>query len=74
MIQYRSYDKNNQKMSKSKGNVINPLDVADIYGTDAVRRALQAGAAPEQIRQTWIKSRRAFAPSRAASLLYPPGK
>lgn len=45
-----------------------------LYGTAAVRRALQAGAAPEQIRQTWVKSLRAFAPSRAASLLYPSGK
>ena len=41
-----------------------------LYGTDAVRRALQAGAAPEQIRRTWIKSQRAFALSRAAALLY----
>jgi len=42
-----------------------------LYGTDAVRRALQAGAAPEQIRRTWIKSQRAFAPTRDACLLYP---
>ena len=42
-----------------------------LYGTDTVRRALQAGAAPEQIRRTWVKSQQAFAPSRAASLLYP---
>jgi uncharacterized protein YbbC (DUF1343 family) len=41
-----------------------------LYGTDAVRLALQAGDAPEQIRQTWLKPLRAFAPSRAASLLY----
>lgn len=33
-------DKDRQKMSKSKGNVIDPLGVIDIYGTDALRFAL----------------------------------
>lgn len=33
-------DPNGQKMSKSKGNVINPLDVVDEYGADALRMAL----------------------------------
>jgi leucyl-tRNA synthetase len=28
---------NNEKMSKSRGNVINPEDVVDIYGADALR-------------------------------------
>ncbi len=33
-------DKDRQKMSKSKGNVVNPLAVIDTYGTDALRFAL----------------------------------
>ena len=35
-----------QKMSKTKGNVIDPLVVNEKYGTDAVRMALLQGAAP----------------------------
>ncbi len=35
-----------QKMSKSKGNVIDPLDVASKYGADAVRFALVWGTGP----------------------------
>jgi valyl-tRNA synthetase len=34
-----------KKMSKSKGNVVNPLQVADQYGADAVRFALVYGTA-----------------------------
>ena len=33
-------DKDRQKMSKSKGNIIDPLGVIDTYGTDALRIAL----------------------------------
>lgn len=33
-------DQKGQKMSKSKGNVINPLEIVDKYGADALRMAL----------------------------------
>ncbi len=33
-------DKHGKKMSKSKGNVINPIDITEQYGTDALRMAL----------------------------------
>jgi valyl-tRNA synthetase len=35
-----------QKMSKMKGNVIDPLEVFEQYGTDAVRYTLAAAASP----------------------------
>ena len=38
-------DENGQKMSKSKGNVIDPLHTIDQYGTDAFRFTLAAFAA-----------------------------
>ncbi|MBK1663596.1 valine--tRNA ligase [Rhodospirillum rubrum] len=38
-------DEKGQKMSKSKGNVIDPLDMTDQYGTDALRFTLIAMAA-----------------------------
>ncbi|MBQ4178680.1 MAG: class I tRNA ligase family protein, partial [Elusimicrobia bacterium] len=39
-------DKHGLKMSKSKGNVINPLEIMDQFGTDALRFALAQSAAP----------------------------
>ena len=38
-------DEQGQKMSKSKGNVIDPLDIMNKYGTDAFRFTLAAMAA-----------------------------
>ncbi|PNR00880.1 valine--tRNA ligase [Azospirillum argentinense] len=38
-------DEKGQKMSKSKGNVIDPLELIDQYGTDALRFTLTAMAA-----------------------------
>jgi len=38
-------DEKGQKMSKSKGNVIDPLDLIETYGTDALRFTLTAMAA-----------------------------
>jgi valyl-tRNA synthetase len=39
-------DADRQKMSKTKGNTIDPLVVTEQYGTDAVRMALLTAAAP----------------------------
>ncbi len=39
-------DENGQKMSKSKGNVIDPWEVIEEYGTDAFRWALLSDSAP----------------------------
>ncbi len=39
-------DAEKQKMSKTRGNVIDPLEVTEKYGTDAVRFALAIIAAP----------------------------
>ncbi len=39
-------DAQGAKMSKSKGNVINPLEIIEKYGADSLRIALVAGAAP----------------------------
>ncbi len=39
-------DEHGQKMSKSKGNVINPIDVMNDMGTDAVRFTMLVGSTP----------------------------
>ena len=39
-------DAKGQKMSKSKGNVINPLDLIEKFGTDALRMSLIVGNTP----------------------------
>ncbi len=39
-------DARGQKMSKSKGNIIDPLDLIDKYGADALRFTMAALAAP----------------------------
>ncbi|MFH1233873.1 MAG: valine--tRNA ligase [Patescibacteria group bacterium] len=39
-------DKNGKKMSKSKGNGIDPIDMIEKFGTDAVRLSLLIGSTP----------------------------
>jgi valyl-tRNA synthetase len=41
-------DERNRKMSKSLGNVIDPLDVIERYGADALRYSMARLASPEQ--------------------------
>ena len=57
-------DAERQKMSKTKGNTIDPLVVTEKYGTDAVRMALLQGAAPGTdivLTEERMESSRAFA-------------
>jgi valyl-tRNA synthetase len=57
-------DAERQKMSKTRGNVVDPLEVTEKYGTDAVRMSLLLGAAPGTdvvLTEERILSARAFA-------------
>jgi valyl-tRNA synthetase len=57
-------DAERQKMSKTRGNTIDPLVVTETYGTDAVRMALLQGAAPGTdivLTEERMESARAFA-------------
>jgi valyl-tRNA synthetase len=57
-------DAERQKMSKTRGNVIDPLHITEQYGTDAVRFTLAIMAAPGTditLSEDRIKSYRAFA-------------
>ncbi len=57
-------DAERQKMSKTKGNVVDPLIINDKYGTDAVRFGLLVSAAPGgdiALSEERIDAERAFA-------------
>ena len=57
-------DPEGQKMSKTKGNVIDPLVVTEKYGTDAIRMAMLQCAAPGTdiiLTEARMESSRAFA-------------
>ncbi len=57
-------DSKGQKMSKSRGNVINPIELVDKYGADAFRAALLFGVAPGSrvpLSEDRVRSMRNFA-------------
>ncbi|MFE7404335.1 valine--tRNA ligase [Streptomyces sp. NPDC057557] len=57
-------DEFGKKMSKSFGNVVNPLDWMDKYGSDALRFTLARGANPGvdvPIGEDWVQGSRNFA-------------
>lgn len=59
----RCVDLKGQKMSKSKGNVVDPLSMTEKYGTDALRMALVYGIAPASdfvISEDKIRAQRNF--------------
>nr|BFD92902.1 valine--tRNA ligase [Kitasatospora sp. Xyl93] len=56
-------DQFGKKMSKSSGNVVDPLDWMDTYGTDAVRFTLARGVNPGTdvpIGEDWVQGSRNF--------------
>ena len=57
-------DADGLKMSKTRGNVLDPLQLMDIYGTDALRFALTIGCTPgndQRLNETKLESSRNFA-------------
>lgn len=57
-------DKFGKKMSKSRGNAIDPLEFMDRYGADAVRFTLARGANPgadQALAEEWVAGSRNFA-------------
>jgi valyl-tRNA synthetase len=57
-------DERGQKMSKSRGNIIDPLDLIDRYGCDALRFTLAALASPGRdikLAESRVESARNFA-------------
>ncbi len=56
-------DASGKKMSKSKGNTIDPLQWMDAYGSDAVRLSLAQGANPgadQAVNEEWVVGARKF--------------
>lgn len=57
-------DKHGKKMSKSRGNTIDPLEFMDKYGADALRFSLARGANPgtdQALAEEWVAGSRNFA-------------
>lgn len=58
-------DERGEKMSKTRGNVVDPLELIDTYGTDGVRFAMATGAAAhghdERLARDRLESGRNFA-------------
>lgn len=57
-------DQHGKKMSKSKGNTVDPIEFMDTYGADALRFTLARGANPgkdQALAQDWIGGSRNFA-------------
>jgi valyl-tRNA synthetase len=57
-------DQFGKKMSKSKGNVVDPLEFIDTYGADALRFTLARGSNPgkdQALAEDWIAGSRNFA-------------